>query len=178
MTIMTKPGTGARIPRQFTEVPIAAESADGTGPAPIIAVVDGSEDELTLVGVTMTDLEILADATRRCEARRLDYEDRIRVLREQDERLAEIMAELEAAQTEMSAYQQRVEAGLTIDDRMEGTARVEIAGLIRVTYPTPQLRFKSKVSLREAYDDPLIRGAMGIYQESTKPPTIRVEVLS
>ena len=74
--------------------------------------------------------------------------------------------------------QQRVEAGLTIDDRMEGTARVEIAGLIRVTYPTPQLRFKSKVSLREAYDDPLIRGAMGIYQESTKPPTIRVEVLS
>lgn len=171
MTIKTKPGASRHIPTAFSD----AEGPDVSG---VVAVVSESGDQLPLINVTLADLEQLADATRRAQARRLDYEDRLRQLRQGDAILAEIMADLEAANAAQAEALARVEAGLSPDDRMEGTSLVEVPGLIGVTFPAPRLVFKSKVTLREAYEDLLLRGAMGIYSEPTKPPALKIEVFS
>ncbi|MCB0216903.1 MAG: hypothetical protein KDH92_09725, partial [Chloroflexi bacterium] len=106
MIAQPKPETTRRVkPAPLPPVPFVR-------PERLVATVEKGGAELPLAGVTAVDLATLADAQRRADARRLDFEDRVRMLQAADAKLAGILAELEAAEAEVEAVTAKLDAGL------------------------------------------------------------------
>jgi hypothetical protein len=158
------------------------ETAEAAEREPVpTAIVDDGGDELALVGVTFDDLHRLAYETKRLDARRFELmemmEAHLARIRAEHPELVELEADIEECREVYEALHLKVSAGLLLDDRLEGTARLSIPEVIEVTYPAPRICYGSQMKLREAFDVPELREAMGIHIAPTRPPAIRIKSL-
>lgn len=147
------------------------------GLTPVQALREDTGELLNAAGVSIEGLEGYARARHQRPALALELEELLQVLALDHPQLACVLADMAACDRTIERAEAQLAGAYAAEDRAGGTLRLDLPGVVAVTWPRPARRWTQRVKPeRIAEMDPALARRLGIEQVTSAPakPIIKV----